>query len=147
MTKEKVRDYIDSFLQQHIEELRKELDHKVKSSVIQCSDINDIDSHSHQFQTLKDEKNINDRLDQIIKDRNRFHKISMLQSDKVKEGVLIEVKNIYIYVGVVTPIISNNEKDVIGISTSAPIYKTLENQNVGFKFKFNGSDCIIESIS
>ena len=146
MVKEKVRDYIDLYLQNLIVELKNELKDKVKASVIQCSDVNDVDSHSQQFQTIKDEQSVSNRLNQIINERDHFQNISTSEMDKVIEGALVEIKNLFIYVGIATPVISNNDIDIIGISTSAPIYNALINQNVGFKFKFNGIDCVIKSI-
>jgi len=146
MKKEKARSHISAYLEKHIKELRIELEDKIKSSVLQCSDVNDIDSHSHQFQVLKDEKSVRDRLNSAIKEQVYFQNTPLRKATKVQEGALIEVKNFYIYIGVVTPIISTEEKDIIGISIAAPIYKELVNQKVGFKFKFNGNDCFIESI-
>jgi len=146
MIKEEVRERIDTYLQNLIKELRTELADKTKASVIQCSDVNDMDSHSHQFQTLKDEKYVNDRLNQAIKEQGYFQKMPSIKVDIVKEGALVNIKNFYLYVGIVTPVISSDEMDIIGISTSAPIYKTLVSQSVGFKFKFNGIDCVIKSI-
>jgi hypothetical protein len=146
MIKEKAREYIDLYLQNLIKELRIELDDKVKASVMQCSDVNNIDSHSHQFQTLKDEQNVNDRLNHIIEEQVYFQNISTLKMAEVQEGALIEIKNIYIYVGIVTPLICNKEKNIIGISTAAPIFKTLQNQSVGFPFEFAGVNCEILSI-
>ena len=58
MKKEKARSHISAYLEKHIKELKIELEDKIKSSVLQCSDVNDIDSHSHQFQVLKDEKSV-----------------------------------------------------------------------------------------
>ena len=49
MIKEEVRERIDTYLQNLIKELRTELADKTKASVIQCSDVNDMDSHSHNF--------------------------------------------------------------------------------------------------
>ena len=146
MVKERVRDYIYLYLQNLIAELKNELKDKVKASVIQCSDVNDVDSHSHQFQTIKDEQSVSNRLNQIINERDHLQNIPTSEMDKVIEGALVEIKNLFIYVGIATPVISNNGIDIIGISTSAPIYNVLINQNVGFKFKFNGIDCVIKSI-
>lgn len=146
MTKQEAREYIESYLENLINELQIELEDKVKASVMQCSDVNDMDSHSQQFQTVKDEQKVKDRLNRFIKKQKFFQNISTVPTDIVQEGSLIEIKDFYIYVGVVTLAISTKEKTIVGISTAAPMYKELANQKVGFKFKFNGIDCWIESI-
>ncbi len=147
MNKEKVKRKIDSYLQKRILDLENEVYDKVKSSAMQCSDINDMDSHSQQFQVLEDERNINVRLNHIIDQRKHLQNIPVIKADIVKEGALLEIKNLFIFVGIVTPVISNDSKDIIGISTAAPIYKTLQNQSVGFQFKFAGDNCEILTIN
>jgi stringent starvation protein B len=59
---------------------------------------------------------------------------------------LIETRSLTIYVGIVTQQFTEDGRDVIGISTEAPIYRTLYNQTVNFSFQFAGVDCEILSI-
>jgi len=146
MKKEKARSHISAYLEKHIKELRIELEDKIKSSVLQCSDVNDIDSHSHQFQVLKDEKSVRDRLNSAIKEQVYFQNTPLRKATKVQEGALIKIKDYLLYIGASTPIILIENQSVIGISIASPIYKELANQKVGFQFKFNGIDSFIESI-
>jgi len=146
MKKEKVRIYIIKHLDELLNELKIELDVKKDGSVMQCSDVNNIDSHSHQFQIIEEEKFIKERINNTIKEKIHFQKTAINKVDKVQEGALIKIKGYFLYIGISTPIILIENNRIIGISTSAPIYKELVNQKVGFQFKFNGNDCLIESI-
>jgi len=114
--------------------------------VKQCSDINNIDSHSHQYQIIKEEQIVKERINAIVKDKTHFQKTPIIKVNKVQEGALIKIKDYLLYIGASTPIILIKNQSVIGISIASPIYKELANQKVGFQFKFNGIDCFIESI-
>lgn len=146
MKKEVVIKHIANYLNTLLEELNVELALKLEGSAVQCSDVNDIDSHAHQFQVIKEEQGVKHRIDAVLKDREYFQKTQVVQTNKVQEGALIKIKNYFLYIGVPTPAITIQNKKVIGISTSAPIYKSLANKKVGFKFKINDVNCVIESI-
>ena len=146
MKKEKVRKYIAKHFNGLLRELRNELYLKKEGTAMQCSDVNNIDSHSHQFQVIKEEQIVNERINNTVKEKTHFQKTPISKVDKVQEGALIKVKDYYLYIGISTPIILIDSQPIIGLSTSAPIYKELGNQKVGFEFKFNGNDCLIESI-
>jgi hypothetical protein len=51
-----------------------------------------------------------------------------------------------LYVGIVTQKFKDNSKDIIGISTDAPIYNKLKDKTVGFPFEIEGDNCNIVSI-
>lgn len=48
--------------------------------------------------------------------------------------------------GIITQKFTEGGRDIIGISTEAPIYKILYSQTIGFPFQFAGVDCEILSI-
>jgi len=146
MKKEDVIEHIANYLDTLLEELNVELASKLEGANIQCSDVNDIDSHAHQFQVIKEEQGVKDRIDAVLKDREYFQKIQIVRTNKVQEGALLKIKDYYLYIGVPTPAITIQNKKVVGISIVAPIYKSLANKKVGFKFKINDVNCIIESI-
>lgn len=146
MLKKTVRTCIEKYQIGLIEELINEFNNKKEASDIDEYDVIDADTHSHQSQAQTDEQLINNRLESAKLALEYLKKIPLTESNKVSEGALIETKDLLIYVGIITQKFKDDGKDIIGISLDAPIYETLKNKTVGFRFQFAGVDCEILSI-
>jgi len=146
MLKEKIRKCIEDYQTGLIEELENELNYKKEASVSDGYDVIDADAHSHQSQARLEGQLVSDRLERAKAALAHLGSIPLAESDKVAEGALIETRSLTIYVGIVTEKFTEDGRDIIGISTEAPIYKTLYNQTVGFSFQFAEVDCEILSI-
>ncbi len=146
MLKEKIRKCIENYQTSLIEELENELNYKKEASEIDGYDVIDADDRSHQSQAQIEEQLVYDRLQSAKAALEGLKKIPLTESDKVIEGALIESKNLVFYIGIITQQFTEDGRNIIGISTQAPIYKTLHNQTVNFPFQFAGVDCKILSI-
>ncbi len=118
---------------------------KVKLDIDE-EDIIDSDTRSHQSQSTFDEHRVNEQLERAEADLEHLRSIPNEPADIIKEGALIETNNLLLYVGIITKTITEDGKEIIGISTDAPIFKTLVGQKKGFQFKLANSDCSILSI-
>ena len=146
MLKEKVKKCIESYQENLITELENEFKNFKDGAHIDESDVRDADSHSHQSQSARDEERVSNQLSRAKVDLEKIKSISSAPSTKIEEGALIETRSLLIHVGIVTSKFTEDGKDIIGISTDAPIFKTLEGQGEGFPFQFAGIDCSILSI-
>jgi hypothetical protein len=50
-----------------------------------------------------------------------LNRIPLTKTDKVTEGALIETRNLVFYVGIITEKFCEDGRNIIGISTEAPI--------------------------
>ena len=146
MLKQKIRKCIENYQTSLIEELENELNYKKEAAKIDGYDVIDADDRSHQSQAQIEEQLVYDRLQSAKAALEYLKKIPLTESDKVTEGALIETRDLVFYVGIITEKFTEDGRNIIGISTQAPIYKTLHNQTVNFPFQFAGVDCKILSI-
>ncbi len=146
MNKELVKNCILEYQKNLINELKEAFKDKEDDVVIDETDTRDADTFSHQSQSQADEELINNRLKKAEDSLEYFKNLTKSAHDKVELGALIESENLVIYVGITTKMFVDNGKNIIGISTDAPIYKTLKDQTVGFEFTLGNMDCKILSI-
>ena len=146
MLKKTIRECIEKYQTGLIKQLETEFDEKKEAAHIDEDDIIDADTHSHQSQSITDEQAVSENLQRAKSDLVYLQGIPVTKSNKVAEGALIETKDLFIYVGIITQKFNDDGRDIIGISVNAPIFKTLENKSVGFEFEINGVSCRILSI-
>ena len=146
MKKEVVGGKIEKHLKDLLDELNLELSSKLDGSVMQCSDVNDIDSHAHQFQVIKEELSVKKRITELQIEKDHLNKFPEGELNRVGNGALIKLKGQFLYIGVSIPTIEIQGNKVTGISKHSPIYQKIKNKTQGFKFKFNDVICEIESI-
>lgn len=109
-------------------------------------DIDDADSHSHHIEAHEEAELINERLMSAKKSLKYLKSIPLSETEEVALGSLIETSKFFIYIGISTQKFTEDGNNIIGISTSAPIYQTLQSKTVGDTFKFGPDDCEILSI-
>lgn len=146
MLKEKVKKCIETYQENLVKELENEFKNFKEGAHIDEADVRDADSHSHQSQSARDEQRVSDQLSRAKEELQKIRQIGTAPSAKIEEGALIETRSLLIHVGIITSKFTEDGRDIIGISTNAPIYKTLEGQKEGFPFQFAGTDCSILSI-
>ena len=146
MLKETIRKCIENYQTGLIKVLENQFSDKKEASDIDENDVKDADAHSHQAQAQSEEQRINDQLEGAKATLEYLRNIPLTESDKVSEGALIETRSLLIYVGIITQKFTEEGRNIIGISTEAPIYKILYNQTIGFPFQFAGVDCEILSV-
>jgi hypothetical protein len=66
--------------------------------------------------------------------------------DKVEPGAVVKFANRYFVIAVATDAFSCDGHELIGISTSAPIYEEIEGLKTGEIFKFRGNDTVIQEV-
>lgn len=144
--KETVKNCIIKYQENLINGLNEEFQLLKGVTNIDENDVRDSDTHSHQSQSTRDEQRVSDQLSRAQSELEKIKAISVVPTNEVTEGTLIETKNLLIHVGIVTSKFNDGGKDIIGISTDSPFFKTLQGQKVGFPFQFAGIDCSIISI-
>lgn len=144
--KQEVKNCIITYQENLIKGLENEFQSFRSGADIDENDVRDADAHSHQSQSAYDEQRVSSQLSRAKVDLEKIKSISDSPSTEVEEGALIETKNLLIHIGIVTSTFNDGGKDIIGISTQAPIYKSLVGQKEGFPFQFAGIDCSIISI-
>lgn len=146
MNKVEIKNHLENYQQNLIDKIKGEFNRKKDASEIDHNDVRDADSHSHQSQSQEDEQLIDDRLKNALDALTFLKNTPLKESNKVELGSLIETDSFLIYVGIATQKFTKNGKEIIGISTDAPIYNKLEGQTVGFPFEITGVSCKIVSI-
>jgi len=146
MFKEKIKKCIVAYQENLVSNLENEFENSKETSHIDEADVRDADSHSHQSQAIADEQRISEQLTRAKQELEKLKSISTQPSDEIEEGAVIETRNLFIHVGIVTSKFTEDGKDIIGVSTASPIYKTLQGQKKGFPFEFAGTACEIISI-
>ncbi len=69
------------------------------------------------------------------------------ENTKVEPGALVLTDGMNFFIGVSTEKVEVEDEDFYGISTNAPIYKSMEGLEKGAKFTFNDTAYKIESIA
>ena len=146
MLKETIRKCIENYQIGLIGELENQFRDKKEAADIDELDVRDADAHSHQSQAQSEEQLISNRLESAKASLEKLRSIPLTNSGEVSEGALIETRSLIIYVGIITRKFTEDGRDIIGISTEAPIYESLLGQTVGFPFQLAGIDCKILSI-
>ena len=146
MNKEEIKRSLEHYQQNLIDDLKGEFNLKKQDVENDNNDVRDIDSYSHQSQSQDDEQLVNDRLESAIDALTFLKNIPLKESKKVDLGSLIETESFLIYVGIATQKFTDTGKEIIGISTDAPIYNKLKDKTVGFSFEIEGDSCKIVSI-
>ncbi|MBB3696746.1 hypothetical protein KMW28_23095 [Flammeovirga yaeyamensis] len=135
---------IESYLKQKVRILEKELASENEGTTIQ--DANDADDESHRYQTLVQKEETSKRIIKVMRDLEELKSIPLEKSAQVQKGALIELEDLFLYVGITTDQFNEFGRQIMGISTEAPIYKKMIGKTVGSSIDVNNKKYTILSI-
>lgn len=92
------------------------------------------------------EMRYNVQLQQAKNDLTAVRQLSEKKNDTIAPGSLIETSQKWFFVGISSPAIDINGKELICFSTSAPIFSTLEGKKAGDSFKLGKDTYTISRI-
>ncbi|NLR91638.1 hypothetical protein [Flammeovirga agarivorans] len=134
MLKKIIRNCIEEYQKNKIDTLKEELQNEIEASKVNDTDL---DSQSHRYQALTAEVDTSARVVEAIAAMNHLKKIPVHKSKSITEGSLIEIENMILFVGINTQKFHDLGHDIMGISVSSPLFKTLENKSAGDMVRFN----------
>lgn len=87
------------------------------------------------------------RLNEAEEELNRLRRIRVNQEmETVGPGAIVITDEVSFFIGVALGVIHGEEKAYMGISTSAPIYKSMSGKEVGSSFSFRDKNYTIQEI-
>ncbi|MGS0747822.1 hypothetical protein [Halpernia sp. GG3] len=99
---------------------------------------------SQDFSSQAQAKEMQLRFEQFLRsskqDLNFLQNLSEEITDKIERGSVIETDKFYFFVGVSTANFKFNGKEVICFSEQAPIFKKIQQKNVGDTFKMGENE-------
>ncbi|MCC2613742.1 hypothetical protein ABK249_31285 [Neorhizobium sp. Rsf11] len=93
---------------------------------------------------------LSEALDDTVHDHtDKIAKLGMIDfgpKSRVEEGALIKLSGHHFVIAVSTGKFSCDGRDVMGISTKAPIYAEIEGLRAGESLQFNGRKLVVEEV-
>lgn len=78
---------------------------------------------------------------------DKLRKVDFGPKSTVTEGALVRLSGRYFIIAVSTAKFTCDGRDVMGISTMAPIYESMEGARAGESVEFNGRKLVIEEVA
>jgi len=95
-----------------------------------------------------EQEKLNYKLTEILDQKSVLDKIDpSLISSKVALGSLVKANGILLFVSAALPKITIDSKNIIALSPQSPLGNKLMGNEVGFSFKINSTNYIIEEIT
>jgi transcription elongation GreA/GreB family factor len=88
--------------------------------------------------------------DAVHSHSDKIEKLSTIDfgpKNRVEEGAVVKLGGRFFVIAVSTGKFACDGKDIMGISTQAPIYVELEGKQVGDTISFNGRELVIEEVA
>lgn len=147
MDKTKLKQALIALEKKHIDSAEMKYEDFLKGNLLDKSEVVDTDDQSHHRQSL----DISDQLDKQAhvhaEHLETINKISFEATDVVQPGAVVSVNGRCMVVAVSKPPFKVDGRDFIGISTSAPIYSSLQGKKSGDSFEFNNQKFTIEAVN
>lgn len=147
MDKNKIKQALIELEKHHINEAEMKYSDFLTGNLIDNTEVVDDDDQSHHRQSIE----ISDQLDKqahVHQDHlEAINKISFAETDTVGPGAIVSVNGRCIIVAVSKPPFKVGDRDFMGISVQAPIYKELKGKKAGDSFEFNNRKFTIEAVN
>ncbi len=131
MDKVAIKQYILDHQQTIVDDLMKSMKEFKSEADLDEGETLDPEDYSHQTEYGEMGKRIKEQLTIAKNELEYVVRISTEETEKVDVGALIETKMMSFYVSIATKPFEIDGKQVVGISTNAPIYQILSNKAVG----------------
>ena len=129
-----------------VESLEQSVERYKIASDLDEESTHDPEDFSHQTEAkdmqLRYEKMLREAqqsMDFLINEKDENHEV-------VEEGALIETDDNYLFIGVSVPRFQAGRKEVVSLSTEAPIFESLKGKKVGETLQLGAQELIIKSI-
>lgn len=119
----------------------------LNASDVKVEEVTDLDDRSHQSQSADISKQLDHSVHNHEAHLETIKSISFEPKTMVEPGAIISVNGRCMIVAVSKPPFRIGDRDFIGVSTDAPIYKEMKGKKVGDSFMFNDQKFTIEIIN
>ena len=90
---------------------------------------------------------LDDTLDDYAEKLEKLRTIDFGPKSTVSEGAVVKLSGRYFVIAVSTNKFSCNGRELMGISTMAPIFEAIEGSRAGETVQFNGREMIVEEVA
>ncbi len=147
MDKNKLKQSLITLEKHHIDESEMKYDAFLTGNLLDKTEVIDDDDQSHHRQSIEISDQLEEQAHVHADHLEVINKISFEETDVVGPGAVVSVNGRCMIVAVSKPVFTIDGRDFIGISTQAPIYKSLQGKKAGDSFHFNNQEFIIEAVN
>ncbi len=147
MDKNKLKQALIKLEKHHIDEAEMKYEEFLTGNLLNKNEVIDDDDQSHHRQSIEISDQLDEQAHVHVDHLETINKISFEPADVVKPGAVVSVNGRCMIVAVSKPHFKIDDRDFIGISTQAPIYKSLEGKKAGDSFEFNNMKFAIEAVN
>lgn len=146
-TREQIEAIIKRDFEQRLHDLKSSIDSADSLADIDEESVRDREDFSHQNEATDLKSAFKSRLVPVKAGLEYLDRYDGFNSHISEEGSILVTENLIIYLGLSFENIErNNQQDIIGISTKAPIYNSLVGLKAGNTFKLGEQSVTIQSI-
>ena len=147
MDKQKINRALISLEKKHINEDEVKYSEFLTGNRLKQNEVLDNDDQSHHRQSIEISDQYEEQAHVHLEHLETIHKISFNKKEVVEPGAVVNVNGRCIVIAVPKSSFTIDGVDYIGISTKAPIYKSMKGKKSGDSFEFNNQNFIIKSVS
>lgn len=147
MDKNKLKQALIELEKNHINEAEMKYEEFLTGNLLDKTEVIDDDDQSHHRQSIEISDQLEDQAHVHADHLDLINKISFEPTDTVQPGAVVSVNGRCMIVAVSKPAFKVGDRDFLGISTSAPIYKNLKGKKAGDEFEFNNLKFKIEAVN
>lgn len=147
MKKKEILETVISRLKENVKGYENNLDTLGTSADIDENATIDADERSQQDQATDISRQLQEPLTNLENNINTIKSFESLERDKLETGALVETEDNYFLIGVAVSPMEVNGKKLLGITSDAPAYTSLEGRKKGDIFGLGDKKFTILSIS
>lgn len=147
MDKQKIKDALIALEKRHIDAAEMKYEDFLKGNLLDKTEVVDDDDQSHHRQSIEISDQLEEQAHVHTEHLEAINKISFEETDTVGPGAVVSVNGRCMIVAVSKPPFKVGDRDFLGISTQAPIYKELKGKKAGDSFTFNNLNFTIEAVN
>lgn len=147
MDKVKLKKALIELEKHHIDEAEMKYEEFLSGNLLNKNEVIDDDDQSHHRQSIEISDQLEEQAHVHADHLDTINKISFEPTNVVRPGAVVSVNGRCMVIAVSKPHFKIDDRDFIGISTQAPIYKSLEGKKVGDSFEFNSMKFVIEAVN
>lgn len=145
--KNKLKEALITLEKHHIDEAEIKYEEFLSGNLLDTTEVVDDDDQSHHRQSIEISDQLEEQAHVHADHLDVINKISFEPTDVVQPGAVVSVNGRCMIVAVSKPAFNIDGREFIGISTSAPIYKSLKGKKTGEEFEFNNFKFKIEAVN
>lgn len=147
MDKNKIKQALIELEKHHINEAEMKYEEFLIGNLIDNTEVVDDDDQSHHRQSIEISDQLEEQAHVHADHLEAINKISFEETDTVGPGAIVSVNGRCMIVAVSKPAFKVGDRDFLGISVQAPIYKELKGKKAGDSFEFNNRKFTIEAVN